>query len=56
MLTPTRVKNSNLDSYKTVIHLCAEVPQDIHRRAKAETYSALTQWREINLPASQMAK
>ena len=33
---PPRVKNSNLGSYNTVVHLCAEVPHNIPegRRAK----------------------
>ena len=37
-LTPPLVKNGNLDSYITDIHLCAEVPHKIPKRAKAETY------------------
>ena len=40
MLTPTQVKNSNLDSQKTVVHLCAKVPHELPRRAKAKIYSA----------------
>ena len=44
-------KNSNIDSYKTVIHLCAKVPQKLPRRAKAETYLAPTQYQTINHPS-----
>ena len=36
MITPPWVKNSNLDSYKTVIYLCAEVPHELHKMAKAK--------------------
>ena len=42
-LTPPWIKNSNIDSSKTVIHLCAEVPHDIPIMAKVETYLDITQ-------------
>ena len=35
--------------------MCDEVPQELPRRAKAETYLALTQWQEINLPDKPLA-
>ena len=34
MLTSPQVKNINLDSEKTIIYLCAEVPHELPRRAK----------------------
>ena len=40
MLTPPWVKKSNLDSYKTDIHLCAEVPHELPKMEKAETYQS----------------
>ena len=55
MRTHPWVKNSNLDSQKTVIHLCSEVPYKFPRRAKAETYVDLTQHREINHPDKPLA-
>ena len=35
---PSSGQHSNLDNYKTVIYLCAEVPHELLKRAKAKTY------------------
>ena len=41
-LNPLWVKNSNIYSQKTVIHLCAGVPHELPIREKGKTYSSLT--------------
>ena len=54
-LTPPWFKNSNIYSQKTVIHLCAEVPHELPRRAKGKTYLDITQYQEINILAKPLS-
>ena len=54
-IIPPWVKNSNIDSYISVIHLCAEVPHKLPIRKNAKTYLALTRYRAINHRAKPLA-